>query len=354
MRARHPGKCAPRFLPLFFSLLLIFSSAASPVDAAEFDFHGIPLSAAVQAIARAGSFNVVLDHQVSDAPVTMSLRDVDPEIALDLLARAHGLTIHRFSGNTVALAPLESQDRYGNTETVILRLHEADSTAIIPALQTAFPTLRFAAAGPGRIAVAGILSDEKKQELTAFLGEVDRTPPSADIRLAVVSRDVRESGAVGLRLVDGDPGRRLVLDAEAVLSRESGRGSGQFVLGGRVSVGHTLQLFQGKQIPYRVGTAEVQTAEAGDGGSITLVSASPSAIVLDIDIERSRFLGSSVWQGTGGSRLVTRISLRPGETVAIGGLNDTQSGSGREDWLLRRWQSGETDSLITVVADLVP
>ena len=343
--------------PLARTLLILFALLPPPAGALDLDYADVPLRRALRDLAEKGGLNVVVDAACPDSPVTLRLRDVDPERALDLLARANGLALRR-AGGAFALHPAAAAPTCAETEVVALPTRN-EAASLIPHLRSAFPRLAFSAA-PGRLIVSGDLGGGERARLERALAAVDVPAAAVDFRLVLESSErgrVRDTGlAVGL---DGE-GKPFAGIDPAALAATDRRGSGAAAFAGRVLAGRDYSIFKGSEIP-RVGggsllTAEIQTAAVGDALRVRLVSATPEAITLELSVDVSALLPGRTDAAVTSRRIDTTVTLAPGETRVIGGLVDADERSTRDPAFLpvRRRESSAGAIRATLWADLAP
>lgn len=335
-------------------LLLAWLLAAVPAAALEFDYHDAPLRAVVRDIARAGGLNVLVDAACPDVAVTLRLRDVEPSAALDLVARANGLTVRR-AGNAYALHPAGAAPDYG--EPAVHRIPvRTDPEALTPVLRAAFPGLALSSA-PGALLVVGTMDGPTRARLDALLAELDRPPASVVFRIAVTTLDRKHTKRGALRIDTDEAGRiRLSLDP-ASLRPHARDARGTAELSGRVSAGSDFTLFSGAHIPRQVRygalTDEVrtETTSVGESLRVRLLSATPAAISLEIDLDLSALLPGRDDLAVSSRRLATALTLAPGETRVIGGLADERA-THDAGALLSRIERAGSALAVTLTADL--
>ena len=195
------------FLTIFFLAALGLAQEEAPPNSKPetinnlitLDFKDVDLKDALKIVTQASGFNIVMDNDVK-ATVTITLKDVTWQTALDNILKTNGLT-YRFDGNIIRITTLETVKKEEDTlplTTKIIRLNFAK----VQDLQTSFSKI---ISTRGNIQTnintnSLIITDTPAalDKLEGLARSLDVRTPQVMIEALIVSVKLTDSGRYGL------------------------------------------------------------------------------------------------------------------------------------------------------------
>jgi type IV pilus assembly protein PilQ len=167
-----------RAIAACLALVTIVSGTAVAQSLISMDVHDVDISDVIALLASESGANIITDGSVKPERVTVHLRDVTFDDALDAIVNAHGLEVHR-RGTVLIVGSAETMNRRG--DTVMLPLQHAVADDVAKEMSDALPegTVVIADKRSGSVVVAGDAETiARARQLVAIL-DTDRVSDGA-------------------------------------------------------------------------------------------------------------------------------------------------------------------------------
>jgi type IV pilus assembly protein PilQ len=167
-----------RAIAACLALVTIVSGTAVAQSLISMDVHDVDISDVIALLASESGANIITDGSVKPERVTVHLRDVTFDDALDAIVNAHGLEVHR-RGAVLIVGSAETMNRRG--DTVMLPLQHAVADDVAKEMSDALPegTVVIADKRSGSVVVAGDAETiARARQLVAIL-DTDRVSDGA-------------------------------------------------------------------------------------------------------------------------------------------------------------------------------
>ncbi|MFO7819037.1 MAG: SPOR domain-containing protein [Halanaerobacter sp.] len=338
---------------LIIGLFIInLSVQAEEEESLNINFSDLPLDEAFRNLAEMTDMNIAVDSSV-EGTVTLYLHDVSVYDALDALTRTHGLD-YKIIEETVYVAPkAEIKSDYGAMKTQIFKLENADPEQVKSNIEHLVKEGTIQINERTNSLIITTYQKELEKIVQTIEGlDYSRQQVSLQVRFEEVSHDkMRDLGIDWEVGSQGDVNTNSNSDAEnfeigelgfgyqASLNLLEEKGAASTIANPKITTmaGEEAQINIGDEIP----VVKVETSEEDDGTTETTTEVDYRDIGIDLNILPKVREGSKIlinlkptvttfleWKEVGRNRypktsvkeVETKVEVKDGETIAIGGL----------------------------------
>lgn len=303
---------------------------------------GADIRDVLRLLARISGVNIVAQKDVT-GPVTVSLDGVRFERALDLVIKVNGFDYRWVDGVVVVSLPGKLDSAFSRPDTRVVALRYADPDSVRQALGTSFPNLRIAAEKRSRsLSISG--AEEDVQGALAVIAELDRPVSQVlfEARIEEITDDAKSDLGFDWSF-SVEPGAGTIgqipvplVHFEQKLSALENAGKANLLARPRLAVvdGSQGKIMIGDRVP-------IMVTEVREGVPVTRIEYIDAGIQLDItaSISSDGYVTSVIkpqvssitdWTPQGIPQIRTReasttVRIKDGETIAIGGLLQTET-----------------------------
>lgn len=315
---------------ILFSMMLVSTQAA----AFELECDEKPLSEVLRLFAEELGVNIIADPKTRDIKVSVSLKNIEAEDALELVLKINGLAFNRESSNTYTVFKASDAGRYLSVNSCVFRINYASAEKVAEGLRLLFPQVSFVAdATKNSIFAAGHFSDGDIALMKEKIKLLDAKAPRIRVNYEILKAGTGRITESVLKIKNS--GRHKESSARAAL-KEIVTSSGSVV---KASI--TLMpsekassIESSTRVPYVVSdggglNARVEESAAGDMFSVRALKASPESAVLEFSLNSGHFIGdisSGRPPASYSQRLSGAVEVKNHERALIGTLNDNSIG----------------------------
>ncbi len=322
---------------LFSAAVFIFPAIIFfPVPAGAFDLdcEERPLREVLRIIADEMKVNIIADPKTSDIKVSLSLRGVSAEDALDLILKTNGLAFNRETSNTYTVFKISDSHKYMELNSFVFKINYASPRKVAESLKLLYPRVGFTADDSnGTLFAAGHFSDEDIAVIKSKIKLLDEAPLRIKINYEVLKiADSRVAETI-LKLHNNGSKNFHSAAASAVAINEiisHSRSLTKAVVALLPSEKES-SIERVTKIPYFVnyGSGEVGVAEssAGDIFGVRAISASKDEALIEFCVNASEFIGAPAHSQTQAAppasysqKLKSVIKIKNGERILAGQL----------------------------------
>ncbi|OQA77450.1 MAG: outer membrane porin HofQ [bacterium ADurb.Bin243] len=311
------------FLMILFSMMLVSTHAA----AFELDCDEKPLHEVLKIFADELGVNIIADPKTRDIKVSVSLKNIEPEDALELVLKTSGLAFNRESANTYTIFKSADAGKYLSVNSCVFRISYASAEKVAEGLRLLFPQVNFVPDKKGNsIFAAGNFSDGDLAVMKEKIKLLDSKTPRVKVNYEILKIENNRVIESVLKLSSSPHGgaARAALNDIISCSRSLVKASITLIPSEKAA-----SIESATRVPYLVRDGDglntrVEESAAGDIFSVRALSAGPEGATLEFSLDTGHFIGditSGLPPASYSQRLTGVIEVKNREKVLAGTLS---------------------------------